>query len=941
MNNFTKKLSWLIMSMMLLVSGNVWAENQTGTITFGSEDTDVKINAASVTGEDNLGNTWTITTVGTTSYTSNKDYYQVGSKDKPATSITFTTTLPASQTMANIYAKFGGFSGTTGSVSIMVDDNEIASGSLDGTNDVTVSSTGPVTGTKITISITGIERGVKCYFISYGDEAAPVQKETPVLSFSEQAITATLGESITPPTLTTEPTGLTITYTSSKTDVATVDETTGAVTLVAVGTTTITATSEETDEYKSGSVSYTLTVKEKSLPTFNEIDLTGKTESITFSDFSKAGSGYTVDIQGPFPASDGNAYSGWTKTDCSYNGNDHKLLQMKKTTGEITSPTIKSTNGVKIIVTYGSLRGIILTIGEESITGEAGGGEDSQSQTVQLTSTATETTFTLNSAGANAVYVKSIEIVPLTGDEPTIPTFSPAGGEYAEAQTVTITAADGCTILYSLDGSAPSIEYTSPITISETATLKAIAKDAAGNESDIASATYTINIPVQLDEYANLKALINAAPSDECILNLNNAQVLYVGKNDMYVKDATGAIDFFKTGLTYTAGQILNGTINVKYKLYNNLPEITSATENNLTATEGTVTPTTVDVEEISLNGYVCDLITTTGTFVKEGTSYYISDGANQVPVYNKFSISDIVLTAISEGANITATGIVVPYNGEAEIALTALVVNDEPIVDLDTYENIAAMEEAAPTEKFILELTEAQVLYSYNKDTYIKDATGAILFYGCELPYTAGQVLNGTITATYTTYKGIPEINGIVENNLTATDGTVTPEALDIDAITVEDNVCDLVSITGTFVVDTDNNKYYVSDGTNQIVVYNGRFKVTEIDEVLKTIEDGENVTAIGIVIPLNTDPYNIPQIALTALETSSVQYYGDANGDGYVDISDVVAVVNYILNGGATGTGTFIFENADTNNDGAVDISDVVGVVNMILNGELIIRQ
>ena len=59
-----------------------------------------------------------------------------------------------------------------------------------------------------------------------------------------------------------------------------------------------------------------------------------------------------------------------------------------------------------------------------------------------------------------------------------------------------------------------------------------------------------------------------------------------------------------------------------------------------------------------------------------------------------------------------------------------------------------------------------------------------------------------------------------------------------------------------------------------------------------------------------------------------------GDANGDGDVDISDVVAVVNYILNDGASGN--FVIENADVNGDGTVDISDVVGIVNIILNGE-----
>lgn len=939
MNYFTKKLSWLLMSFMLVVSGNVWAENQTGTITFSRND--VVINAASITAEDNLGNTWTITTEGTTSFTGQTEYYQVGSSKKPATSITFTTTLPASQTIANIFAKFGGFNGTVGNVSIMVDDNEIATGSLDGSNDVIVSSSSAVTGQTITITITDIDKGVKCYYISYGDDSAPVQKEKPVLTFSETTATVTLGESFTAPTLTTEPTGLAITYSSSNTDVATVDETTGAVTIVAAGKTTITATSAETVEYDEGTASYTLTVSKPQAPTFDIIDLTGKTESITFSDFNNAASGYATAIQGAFPASDGNAYEGWNKTDCMYNGKNHKLLQMKSSTGKLTSPTIKSNKGIKVIVTYGSLKGIKLTIGEETVTGEAGGGEDSQPQTIQLTSTATETTFTIQSAGSNATYVKSIEIVPVTGDEPDAPTFTPDEGEYTEAQAVTITAASGCTIFYSIDGTTPSIEYTDPIIISETTTIKAIAKSASGASSDVATATYTISIPVVLQEYANIKEMIDAntsatsEPTEEFILHLNNAQVLYVGTNDMYVKDATGAVDLFKCGLSYTAGQILNGTIKATYQLFKNLPEIASVTENNLTATDGSATPEALDVEEITLAGYVCNYITTSGTFVVDGNNYYISDGANQIPVYNKFKISDIVLTTITNGANVTATGIVVPFNGEAEIALTELVVNDEPIVELDTYENIAATIEAAPTGKFILKLTDAQVLYSYNKDTYVKDATGAILFYGTELPYTEGQVLNGTITVTYTTFKGIPEINGVVENNLTATEGTATPTELGIDAATVEDHVCDLVTVTGTLVVDTENDKYYVSDGTNQVIVYNGRFKITEIDNLLESIQDGATVTATGIIIPQGTEPYNVPQIALTALEETTTQLKGDANGDGSVDISDVVAVVNYILNGEET-SGNFVFDNADVDNSKSVDISDVVGIVNIILNGE-----
>lgn len=59
---------------------------KTATIKFGTND--VKIDNASVTAADDQQNSWTITTVGTTSFTPNANYYQVGSSKKPATSIT-------------------------------------------------------------------------------------------------------------------------------------------------------------------------------------------------------------------------------------------------------------------------------------------------------------------------------------------------------------------------------------------------------------------------------------------------------------------------------------------------------------------------------------------------------------------------------------------------------------------------------------------------------------------------------------------------------------------------------------------------------------------------------------------------------------------------------------------------------------------------------------
>jgi hypothetical protein len=77
------------------------------------------------------------------------------------------------------------------------------------------------------------------------------------------------------------------------------------------------------------------------------------------------------------------------------------------------------------------------------------------------------------------------------------PAFSPAGGTYSSAQSVTISdATSGATIYYTTDGTTPtasSTAYSGPITVSVTETLKAIAVAMGDTNSAVASAAYTIN----------------------------------------------------------------------------------------------------------------------------------------------------------------------------------------------------------------------------------------------------------------------------------------------------------------------------------------------------------------------------------------------------------------------------------------------------------------
>lgn len=61
-------------------------------------------------------------------------------------------------------------------------------------------------------------------------------------------------------------------------------------------------------------------------------------------------------------------------------------------------------------------------------------------------------------------------------------------------------------------------------------------------------------------------------------------------------------------------------------------------------------------------------------------------------------------------------------------------------------------------------------------------------------------------------------------------------------------------------------------------------------------------------------------------------VTMLGDVNGDGLVNISDITALINYLLSG--TKTEPFNKFNADTNEDNVLNVTDGTTLINMVLN-------
>ena len=150
-----------------------------------------------------------------------------------------------------------------------------------------------------------------------------------------------------------------------------------------------------------------------------------------------------------------------------------------------------------------------------------------------------------------------------TGTTTTVatPTFSPAGGNVTAPVDVTISCATaGATIHYTTDGSAPtetSATYSTPLNITATTTVKAIAVKSGMTNSEVATATYTFQ---SVTEVANILAF--TALAENTVAKITGAiTAVYQNGNNLFVQDASGWLMIYGNpgGKTYHSGDLITG----------------------------------------------------------------------------------------------------------------------------------------------------------------------------------------------------------------------------------------------------------------------------------------------------------------------------------------------------------------------------------------------
>ena len=111
-----------------------------------------------------------------------------------------------------------------------------------------------------------------------GNVSVSIAKANATVTFASKTVNAKLGAAFASQTATTSPAGLALSYSSSTPSVATVNATTGVVTLVAVGNTTITASFAGNDNYNAATDSYTISVSKADAV---EVELSFASDKVT------------------------------------------------------------------------------------------------------------------------------------------------------------------------------------------------------------------------------------------------------------------------------------------------------------------------------------------------------------------------------------------------------------------------------------------------------------------------------------------------------------------------------------------------------------------------------------------------------------------------------------------------------------------------------------
>ncbi|MBR1932561.1 MAG: M6 family metalloprotease domain-containing protein [Prevotella sp.] len=184
--------------------------------------------------------------------------------------------------------------------------------------------------------------------------------------------------------------------------------------------------------------------------------------------------------------------------------------------------------------------------------------------------------------------------------------------------------------------------------------------------NDTLTATCTVSV-VQAEQAGNISELRQLAVGTERLLKLENAVVNYAYKGTVYVSDASGNITFTNMGSTLAAGDVISGSIFVRYNEDKLMPvaEATERTDYKALTIESGDRPAPADAylrsltaadyaSYVTLRGVTLTIEPVDGN--KNAT--VARDGDQMALLRNRFGLSTIKMPASTSGKLFDVTGI-------------------------------------------------------------------------------------------------------------------------------------------------------------------------------------------------------------------------------------------------------------------------------------------
>lgn len=526
--------------------------------------------------------------------------------------------------------------------------------------------------------------------------------------------------------------GASVTWSGNNDAVATINASTGAVTLVSAGSVTFTATYDgKSGEYLGSSATYNMTVT-SSAPYVQPTEIT-ITPNYTFWGKNAQFSGSTYDS---LSGSKDNVSLEWSRGEGSTYANQNAMRFYKD-----NELTFKAPSGYEIKSIELSVSGTY-----DDLTFSPAGW-DSQS-TKWTGSSETVTMSRPSNASSYAAISKFTITIGKPSTDPVISandidiTYDATGGNIAFTVENPV---NGGSVSASTDANwlTPGSETTSPISFTCSANSENTARTATVTLTYTYDSNKTVTKDVTVTQaaapviYSTIPTLFAAATSTEKSVNVTFdswvvSGVSTNGKN-IYVTDNSGngfiIYDASDMSGTYHAGDIISGTnVSCDLVLYNGAAEIKNLDASDVTITSGgTVSVSNIAMANLAAINSGALVSYSNLTCSISNNKYYLSDGTTTLQLYNQL----FAFEALSAGKEYNITGVYLQYNSTKEIMPRSA--NDiQEIVSI-----IPTVTPATTSINVVAAGANGTLAVTYDN---ITDVTADVAFYQS----------NGTTSATY-----------------------------------------------------------------------------------------------------------------------------------------------------------------------------------------------